>query len=628
MKKLLLILWMATTALLGFGQVRIDQTTTQLASKYYSEGDYSKAAPLFRDIYASSGNPYYFSIYIQCMVQLGQFEQAEKDVKNEIRKSKTPPPELFIHHGYILKAQKRDQEAQAKYEEAIAKIPKNKSAYINAANIFNQWREYEFAERVYQIGKKELPGEKFHSELSQVYLYLRNYSQLMDELLEQVKTDEQQLPQVESILTSALYLDIENDLREEFKAVILKRIQAEPDVTGFNRLLIWFFLQEKQFPAALRQSIALDRRTRQEERQILSLAQMALNNRNYQDAVTAYEYIMAKGKENPSWYPAFFNKMHADYLQFTTIAPVDLTKAGELAEEFKEGLEILGYNAQNIFLIREYAHLLSFHLGRTEEAVQVIEKGMSIPALKPPQIGELKSELGDIYVYAGDPWEATLLYSQVIDANRDNALGDEVKLKKARLGYYLGNFSWAKAQLDVLKASTSKLTANDAMELALFISNNSDLDTTEVPLHYFARADYLFFMNRNQEALVILDSIATLFPSHALVDDLLLRKARIAIRGGNYSDAAVLLTRIAAEFPAGLLADDALFLLAETLEEHLHDPAKAADAYKRILFDYPGSIYVTEARERYRALNGDPPEIKKSLTPGSETIFFNEGNQK
>ena len=75
------------------------------------------------------------------------------------------------------------------------------------------------------------------------------------------------------------------------------------------------------------------------------------------------------------------------------------------------------------------------------------------------------------------PWEAMLIYSQVIEENKTNSLGDEVKLKKARLGYYMGNFSWAKAQLDVLKASTSKLTANDAMELSMMIGNNLNLDT-------------------------------------------------------------------------------------------------------------------------------------------------------
>ena len=377
---------------------------------------------------------------------------------------------------------------------------------------------------------------------------MRNYSQLIEELLELLKEDEKNLPVVQSNLNSALYMDIENDVREEFKAVLLKRMQAEPGVTGFNRLLIWFFLQEKQFPAALRQSIALDRRTHQEDQQILSLAQMAINSRNYKDAVTAYDYILGKGKENPAWHSAFYYKIHAGYLDYLSHDHGNRTRAEELALQFEEGLEFMGFNGQSLSLIREYAHLLAFHLDNSGKAVELLEKGLGIPALKPVQTGELKTELADVYVYAGDPWEATLLYSQVIDANRNNALGDEAKLKKARLGYYLGNFSWARAQLDVLKASTSKLTANDAMELSLFISNNSDMDTTEVPLHYFARADYLFFRNQDGKAVSLLDSIAELFPYHSLVDDLLFRKARIAYRQGNYEEAAGLLERIPEEF--------------------------------------------------------------------------------
>ena len=622
MKKVTIFLLLFFAGLMVSGQVRIDQTTSQLASKYYSERDFGKAAPLYKELYTTSGITSYFRMYLYCLAELKQFEQAENEIKKEIRNTKNPPPELYIHYGYILKTQKKEKEADEQYREAIRKIPANKSAYINAANNFVQWREFELAEEVYLKGRKELPNEKFHSELSQVYIYLRNYSQLIEELLELLKEDEKNLPVVQSNLNSALYMDIENDVREEFKAVLLKRMQAEPGVTGFNRLLIWFFLQEKQFPAALRQSIALDRRTHQEDQQILSLAQMAINSRNYKDAVTAYDYILGKGKENPVWHSAFYYKIHAGYLDYLSHDHGNRTRAEELALQFEEGLEFMGFNGQSLSLIREYAHLLAFHLDNSGKAVELLEKGLGIPALKPVQTGELKTELADVYVYAGDPWEATLLYSQVIDANRNNALGDEAKLKKARLGYYLGNFSWARAQLDVLKASTSKLTANDAMELSLFISNNSDMDTTEVPLHYFARADYLFFRNQDGKAVSLLDSIAELFPYHSLVDDLLFRKARIAYRQGNYEEAAGLLERIPEEFPDDLLADDALFLLGEIWQFNLQEKERAAVAYRKILFDYPGSIYVSDARSRYRELNGEAPDPEKPGETDRQMLFF------
>ena len=58
-------------------------------------------------------------------------------------------------------------------------------------------------------------------------------------------------------------------------------------------------------------------------------------------------------------------------------------------------------------------------------------------------------------------------------------------------------------------------------------------------------------------------------------------------------------------YSTDLLADDALFQLAELYENYLHDKAKAMDLYKDILLKYKGSIYVVEARKRFRELRGD-----------------------
>ena len=108
---------------------------------------------------------------------------------------------------------------------------------------------------------------------------------------------------------------------------------------------------------------------------------------------------------------------------------------------------------------------------------------------------DLKAELADVYVYSGDLWEAVITYSQVIETNKSAPISDDVKFKKAMLGYYMGNFKWAKAQLDALRASTSKLIANDAMDLSLFISENMESDSLTAPLQMFARADLQIFRN-------------------------------------------------------------------------------------------------------------------------------------
>ena len=69
-------------------------------------------------------------------------------------------------------------------------------------------------------------------------------------------------------------------------------------------------------------------------------------------------------------------------------------------------------------------------------------------------------------------------------------LDTKQNLKKA-IAYYQGDFNWAQAQLDVLKSS-SKLISNDAMALSLLITDNYNLDTTDVPMMLFAKAVVVF----------------------------------------------------------------------------------------------------------------------------------------
>lgn len=608
MRRYLLIMALLGGILQVNGQVNPDQNMIQLATQYYNSRDFERAAPLLKEIYEVSANRHYFRLYISSLTEMQRYREAEDDIRREIRKSRDPQPDLLVHWGYILKQQKNDAEASEKFTEALQVIPPNRNSYINTANNFIQWREFEWAEKLYLKGRESVPGEAFHSELANVYLYLRNYTRMLEELLLLVKQDEKQLPRVQSNLTSAMYMDVENGLRDEFRNSILKKIQSEPQVIAYNRLLIWFLLQERQFSAALKQYIALDRRTGTEEQNILAMAQVATNNHHYQEAVTAYDYILAKGENSPAWLQGFIYKLHADYHYFTQSEAGNTEYGKNLAGRFELGLEKIGYSATHIFLIREYAHLLAFYLDDPDKAIQVLEKALAIPGLRPLESGEIKTELADVYVYSGDPWEAILLYSQVIDANRNNNLGDDVKFRKARLGYFLGNFSWARAQLDVLRASTSKLIANDAMQLSLFISGNSGQDTTEQALLSFARADLLFFRNKTEKAMAVLDSIAIQFSWHSLMDDVLFRKANIFLRLNQPALAAEHLERIDREFSRDLLADDALYLLAETYNFQLKDLKKAAETYKKILFDHPGSIYVTDAREKFRALTGSSGE--------------------
>ena len=69
-------------------------------------------------------------------------------------------------------------------------------------------------------------------------------------------------------------------------------------------------------------------------------------------------------------------------------------------------------------------------------------------------------------------------------------------MKKQKINYYNGDFEWAQNQLKVLKHSTSKLIANNAMKLSLLIGDNLNLDTTNTALLLYAKSE-LFLNKKN-----------------------------------------------------------------------------------------------------------------------------------
>src|SRR3546814_10503677 len=108
--------------------------------------------------------------------------------------------------------------------------------------------------------------------------------------------------------------------------------------------------------------------------------------------------------------------------------------------------------------------------------------------------------------------------------------------------------------------------------------------------------ELLAFRNLPDHALSTLDSIPTLFPSHALHDDILMARSNIFTKQGKLEKAVAALERLTTEYSYDIWADDALFKLGTLYETQLKAPEKAMSWYEKLLLDHPGSLYVTEAR--------------------------------
>ena len=618
MKTLVWIIFLLAPVIV-LGQTPELQNMSILASQYYQNKEFGKAAELYEQLYASTKSEGYLNIYLDCLLGIQEFDKAEKTIKKGLR-GNSSDSYWYVQWGYLKKAQGQPGEALKLYNKAIEVLSDNPAEFQNLSNQFVNRREFEYAEKVYLKARDGNPA-LYNYELARIYYYIRNYDLMLREYMEWAKQKETNLEIVKSSLQSVLSVDNDQEISKQMKSYVLKRIQEEPGQIMFTRLLIWLFIQDKNFTAATRQAIALDKRTGVEDGNIFALANVSAINKNYDEAVKAYDYLMGKGKKAEFYNLASQQRMYMYYERFLASGMQDQASALELKEQFSQTLATLGISSETTPLQTAYAHLLAFYLNQPAEAIQMLTDGLALPGTNQQQIILMKTELSDVYVYSGELWDAVITYSQVIESNKNNPLGDEVKFKKAKLGYFMGNFSWAKAQLDVLKASTSKLIANDAMELALFISENLESDSTATPLQMFARADLHFFRNHSAQALAVLDSITQLYEFNSLSDDVTFRKAGIFQKEGKYEQAAVLFASIVKDNSWDMLADDALFQLASIYENRLNRKPEAMELYKQMLTDYPGSVYVVDARTAYRQLQDS---LKTDDKPDSakEDLFF------
>jgi len=588
------------------GELMAQQTEEQLGVQYYMNRDLEKARSTFEALYNRAPNQFNYYYYINTLFELKDFDRAEKVIKKQL-KSGPDDPRYQVDLGYLYIMQGDVAKGRKVYDNCIKELKADKFQVLNLASAFSSRRETEFMIRTYKRGRELLrDASAFSFELAYTYEMLGSTELMIDEYLNLLTSSPQQISMVENRLQTWLADDADNSKNEAYHAILLKKLQEHPDEIMYNELLLWHSIQQKDFSFALVQAKALDRRYGENGQRVFDLAELCVNNDSYDAAIDGYKYIIKKNADKELVMRSRIELINTEFRQYQATFSHDNARLLRMEQEYMKLLDELGKNTFTIPLILNLAHLQAFQLDKTDAAINLLSEAIKIPSVPVKSQAECKLELGDIYLFSDNPWEATLLYSQVDKAFKNEPLGHEAKFRNASLSFYIGEFGWAQAQLDVLKAATSKLIANDAMELSLLIGDNIEEDSLTTPLQMYARADLLEFRNRDAEAMAVLDSVISTYPLHSIIDDVLFKKAEIEVKNGRYQPASSYYTEILEKYPYGLLADDAMYNLAGLFETQLNDKSKAMQLYEKILTQYPGSLYVVDARKHFRALRKDP----------------------
>lgn len=581
----------------GFAQI-----DANLAQQYMSNGEYDKAADVYKKLFAENQNGYYKSYY-NCLMILEDYKEINRIVEKQIKKN---PNNLtyFVDLGKSFEKQQNEKEALKQYEAAIQKLTNNRSQATQLANAFIGIDRIDLSIKTYQQAAKISSDYSFNYELAGLYNRNGDFELSVDTYLNYyIEGEENAFNRTTSAFRQMFDEDQDHQILQE---KLFTRIQNGKHEILYTELLIWDYIQLKDFDGAILQAKALDKRNKENGERVLEIAETARTEGAYDAAIEAYDYIVAKGREYPFYFNArngVLNCHKEKIFKLGTYTIADVNALRTAYDTFLQDYSRKDGRAASV--TSDLARLEAFYAFNIQRAIELIEPVIAWALLTEADRAKYKLDLGDFYLISGDVWEATLLYAQVDKALKDAPLGEEARFKNAKLAYYRGDFSYAQGLLDVLKASTSELVANDAMQLSVFITDNLGLDSVAAPMLMFARADLLIFQNDIPNAIATLDSLTQQFPGHKLTDDILFAKAQIALKQQKTDDAVALLEEIRQQYAFDLLGDDAIFKLGELYQYQYKDLEKAKLCYEQIILNYKDSLYATEARKRFRSLRGD-----------------------
>ena len=583
----------------AFGQQRQD---INLANEYYQNNEIDKALVLYKDLSVNIKNiPLIHQNYFKLLINTGRTEEAEKYINKVIKKF---PSNINyqVDKGLIYREQNDDEKEQQYYKNLIDKISGDPFLMQVAAQRMIQHQLIEYSLETYKAGRKKSGNpNQYAIQMASLYRRLNKVDDMVSEYLKYANEHPNNLRSIKNILQSVLK---EEDL-DAFEEVMYDHVQKSPDNVIYTDLLIWVNLQKKNFYGAFIQARALDKRQKLGGIQVMQIGKIALDNNDYKNAIRIFGYVIKQYPETINYQIARQLIIKSREELVKNAYPIDEQEIKNLIDDYDQLISEIGLNKNTAEALRSKALLYAFYLNEHEIAIGLLEQIIKVNGIKKSLVEQTKLDLGDIYLFIGQPWESTLLYYQVEKSSKETIFSYEAKLRNAKLSYYKGNFALAQDHLDILKMATSREIANDAMALSILIKENTMMDSSEVAMNKFAYVDLLIFQNKEKEALDSLKVLLEEFPGHSLTDEILWRMANLYLKTGSYQQAVNELQNIVDNFGNDIIGDDAMFLMGKIYEEYIKDNVKAMEIYQDFLSKYPGSNFVAEARKRYRVLRGD-----------------------
>lgn len=595
-----LVLMMQGMAASSFVNAQEKQDKKELADEYFKRENYAKALELYESLAGKpETDPVIFANLMKCL-EKEKPGKVEATLKKFIKRN----PDHFAYLAYQYKYLKekeglREQEkfTTGKWIPWMLKTPER----VNQGfNFFSQndglaYRTLLLNEAIKTFGFRQFWKQSLQSQLS-AKAYAEASKTVLQLLGERILNEGELEPFIQEYVADA-------GLTKQLQIDLLRQIQSKPQALEFPAFLGWLYLQEKDYDGALTQYKALDLLENTGGNRVYQLGEFAVNNEETRLAIKCFEFVI---QSFPSTQNRFLAQQKIIQLREDLVKstyPIQKQEVRNLIEEYSNLSQSQYLNAYDLTL--KIAELCGKYLNRPDTAIQILEQSLKNRRWPTTYQSKAKVMIADMYILKDEPWEASLLYGQVEKDEAESPVGYEAKLKNAKVFYFKGEFELCQEQLDVLKMSTSRDISNDAIELGLLLQDILAEDTTGYFLSKFADIDLLAFQGNFPESINQIQALTGTVSNAVVLEKLKYRLFKNYEATRQFDKALEQLDQIYKTKTSDLYLDDALFYSGNIYASQLKDKEKAMDFYLRLIKEFPGSVYVADARKKLRMLRGD-----------------------
>lgn len=579
--------------------------TELLAEDYFVKGEYEKAENLYKDLVEKqAGNFYYVERLIRCQQALEKYDEADLTIQNQLTRF---PNQLFmeVERGYNMELQGREAAAKESYDKALNYLKLKPAEGFQIANSFLNHQKLEYALESYMVLMQAYPTSNFHDQIALIYGEMGEIEKMFEVYLDML-TQVEQIANVQNIKNfMGRYLTDDDQAANNIllRKILIKKIQNDPRIEWY-KTLSWLYIQQKDYSKALIQEKAVHKRNVVDLSGIINLGKIAFDEKSYSTCLDAFSYVLDQTTDPNSQIEAHFYLFESQKKLLILGSSSYESELNKLDQSYQNFFKQYGQTGNTAGIQSSYAQFLTFYKNEPAKAVEVLENSIktNIDRFKK---SELKIQWADILVFNGQYNKALVIYSQVQNELKNHPLAQTARYKVAQTSYFKGDFEWANAQLKVLKSGTTKLIANDAIDLGLLISDNIAQDSVQTALKSYATADLLAYQNKTRQAIDTLNVVLKNFKGHPIEDEALYRQAELFELLGNNDQAIQNFEAIVQLNQDDILIDDAYYKLALLFDEKLFNEEKAKYYYEKIVMEQPSSIYLVPARKRFRELRGD-----------------------